>query len=348
MPTASKQARAERAFPWRGVVTWAFVLLFVWLVWNRFGDIDALVTTLRGGKPVWIGVAIAGQLVYFVLFAGIYWSAFRVVDVRMNFPKLIPLTYASIFVNTTVTSGGAAGTVLFVDEARRSGESTARATVGTILVIATDFSAFSVLLTIGVISLIRHHEITKLESITTLAMYMMIFGVMALLSTGLWAPNWLRSLLVTVHGLERRISRLLRRPRSLLSDDWPERNADEFATAAQAIVQHPVQVLRTIGIAMVAHLVDLFTLFALFLAFSQPTTLSILIMLYAMSIVFRVASPTPNGIGIVETVLPAIYVSVGVPLEVGTVINLSFRGVSFWIPLVVGVFCLHSVNRNIE
>jgi uncharacterized protein (TIRG00374 family) len=348
MPILSKQAQAGRALPWRSIITWVFILLFVWLVWNRFGDIDALLTTLRSGKPVWIGAAVAGQLLYFVLFAGIYWSAFRVVDVQMEMPKLIPLTYASIFVNTTVTSGGAAGTVLFVDEARRRGESTARATVGTILVIATDFSAFSVLLTIGMISLIRHHEITKLETVTALAMYLMIFGTMALLTTGLWAPNWLRRAFITVHGLERRVSKLLRRPRSLLSDDWPERNADEFTTAAQAIVQHPVQVLRTIGIAMVAHLVDLFTLFALFLAFSQPTTLSILIILYAMSIVFRVASPTPNGIGIVETVLPAIYVSVGVPLEVGTVINLAFRGVSFWIPLVVGVFSLHRVNRNVE
>ncbi|MCB0133144.1 MAG: flippase-like domain-containing protein, partial [Caldilineaceae bacterium] len=118
--------------------------------------------------------------------------------------------------------------------------------------------------------------------------------------------------------------------------------------ASTMLVRQPQQLLRTISIAMSTHVADLLTLTLLFRAFNQPTTLSIIIIIYAMTVLFRIISPTPNGIGVVETLLPAIYVSVNVPLEVGTVINLTFRGISFWIPLVIGMICLHYLQASAD
>ena len=320
-------------------------MLFAWLVWSQFADINTLLKTLREGRLLWVMVAIGLQILYYVLFSGVYWSAFRTVEVRSNLMRLVPLTFASIFVNSTVTSGGAAGTVLFVDDARHRGESTARATAGTVLVMAADYSAFALLLTIGLVSLIRRHDVTRLEGISALVMYLLIFSVFAMLSMGLWSPNGLRRVLTAIQQAVEWVSKLIRRP-SLLHDNWAEHNANEFISTARTIVQHPVQLLRTASIALLAHLADLSTLYILFWAFHQPVTLSVVIVLYAMTILFWIVSPTPNGIGVIETVMPAIYTSVGLPLEAGTVINLAFRGISFWLPLLVGFLSLRLTHSS--
>ncbi len=117
MPKRTDVTRAARAFTPRRMLLWVIILIFVWVVWSRFAEVDAPLKTLREGRPLWIGVALGLQMLYFVLFSGVYWSAFRTVDVGSSLLQLIPLTFASIFVNSTVTSGGAAGTVLFVDDA---------------------------------------------------------------------------------------------------------------------------------------------------------------------------------------------------------------------------------------
>jgi uncharacterized membrane protein YbhN (UPF0104 family) len=44
--------------------------------------------------------------------------------------------------------------------------------------------------------------------------------------------------------------------------------------------------------------------------------------------------------------MPAIYTSLQIPLEVGTVINLAFRGISFWLPLLIGFFFMRRLRAT--
>jgi uncharacterized protein (TIRG00374 family) len=313
------------------------------LLWSRFAEIDLLLKTLRGGQPIWVLCALAMQIVYQVFFSGVFWSAFDTVSVRSRLIDLIPLIFASIFVNSTVTSGGAAGTVLFVDDARRRGESTPRATAGTILVMAADYMAFALLLTMGLVVLIREHDLTKLEGFSALVMYLIILGVCALFSAGLWAPTMLRHGLEMVEKAVLWVGHRLHRP-GLLGDNWAERNAIELTTAAITMSRRPRLLVRTVVIALLANIANLSSLFLLFWAFHQPITISTVIVLYAMTVLFWIVSPTPNGIGVVETVMPVIYASVGLSLEAGTIINLAFRGISFWSPLLVGFLLMRRLR----
>ncbi len=207
---------------------------------------------------------------------------------------------------------------------------------------AADYAAFAVLLSAGLILLIHQHDLTRLEAVSALVMYLLILGVFGVLSLGIWSPKSLRQVLNAIQLAALWVTERLQRP-ILLDDTWAERNADEFVTTAQTMVQHPLQLIRTVGVAMLAHLADLSTLYVLFRAFNQPITLSIVIVLYVMTALFWIVSPTPNGIGVIETVMPAIYVSVNVPLAAGTVINLAFRGISFWLPLLIGFVCFRFV-----
>ncbi len=63
-----------------------------------------------------------------------------------------------------------------------------------------------------------------------------------------------------------------------------------------------------------------------------------------MTVLFSVISPLQGGIGIVEGLLPIIYTSLGVPTSVSTLVSLTFRGLTFWIPLLIGLVLLRRLR----
>jgi phosphatidylglycerol lysyltransferase len=50
------------------------------------------------------------------------------------------------------------------------------------------------------------------------------------------------------------------------------------------------------------------------------------------------------GIGVVEGVMPLVFISLGVSHSVAILVTLAYRGLSFWLPLLVGFILLHRVK----
>src|SRR4030043_914786 len=125
-------------------IFWVLCVLFVWVVISRFSEIKKLAETLVGGQWQWVAVAALLQVAYYITYTALYQSAFLTVGVQSRLGELLPVTFASIFMNVAAPSGGASSVALFADDAARRGQSAARATVGTLLVLVADFSAFLV------------------------------------------------------------------------------------------------------------------------------------------------------------------------------------------------------------
>jgi phosphatidylglycerol lysyltransferase len=110
------------------------------------------------------------------------------------------------------------------------------------------------------------------------------------------------------------------------------------------ITAHPGRLSRTLAVALSAHLVDLASLYVLFLAFHEPVGIGVLVAGYAMGMLFWIVSITPQGIGIVEGMMALVYTSLGVPAAQATVVALAFRGLTFWLPLLIGFILLRQVK----
>jgi uncharacterized membrane protein YbhN (UPF0104 family) len=59
---------------------------------------------------------------------------------------------------------------------------------------------------------------------------------------------------------------------------------------------------------------------------------------------FWMVSITPQGIGMVEGAMVLVCTSLGVPAAEATAITLAFRGLSLWLPLLVGFFLLRRLR----
>ncbi|MCA9986315.1 MAG: flippase-like domain-containing protein, partial [Anaerolineales bacterium] len=315
------------------------VVAFVWVVHSRFDEIRDLTATLLAGRWPWILSAILLQIVYWVSYALLFRASFAVVGVHSPLRSLIPLVLASVFVNSATPSGGTGGIALFVDDARRRGQSAARAAAGMLLVNIADFGSFLVVLTVGLVILLLLHDLVVYEIVTAFLMYTYVGVMVAVLLLGLWRPDRLRRLLKRVQQGVNRVGAWLRYP-TILDENWSDNNSREFEAAANQIAAHPDRLLEMSGIGLIAHVINICTLYSIFLAFNIKGSLGIIIAGYAMTRLFWIISPTPNGIGIVEALMPVVYTSLGLETAGATIITVAYRGISFWFPFVLGFFLL--------
>jgi len=86
-------------------------------------------------------------------------------------------------------------------------------------------------------------------------------------------------------------------------------------------------------------------LYIIFLAFKVDFSAGTLVAGYSLSTLLAVVSPTPAGIGVVEGTMPLVLSSLRVPIGAATVITLAYRGVTFWMPFLLGIPALRLLSR---
>ena len=207
------------------------ILVFLAILVSRFTEATKLVDTLAAGRPLWIAAALSIQAIYYVVFPLMFQSALFTVEVPGQLLGLIPVWFTSVFLNITAPSAGMTGAAVFVNDAVRRGHSAARAAAGMVLVLVADYSAFAVLLIIGLFYLFLTKNLRFYEVIAALALLLFILGLTLVLVLGLWRPAALRSLLARVQSTALRLAAFLRL-KAPMSADWADRNAEEFSQAA--------------------------------------------------------------------------------------------------------------------
>ena len=334
----------------RRIIFWILIIAFVWLLVTRFSDIRSLASTLAQGNPVWILAALASQFLYYVAFSSLWRSCLDVVEVSIPLKESIQIVVASVFVNTVAPSGGVSGAALFIDDVSKRGYSKVRASAGILLVPIVDLTAFEVTLIIGLVYLFTQNALQAYQIAGAAILTTLTLAATSIILIGLWRPDWLYRLLKRAQTLANKaaalFNRLMKRKdgTALLAEDWSERHAKEFVEAAAAIKTHPKRIWRTIGIGISCHLVDLVTISALFMAYKQPFNFGQLVAGYAVGILFWIVAITPMGIGVVEGVMALTWVSLGIKPGVATVVALAFRGLTFWLPLLIGFFLLQRLR----
>ena len=73
----------------------------------------------------------------------------------------------------------------------------------------------------------------------------------------------------------------------------------------------------------------------------------IVIVGFAVGVCVSLASLVPGGLGIMESSMTAVFVSLGVPLEPAVVAVLIFRLVYYVLPLLVSLFFFHGLMGQV-
>ena len=311
-------------------------LLFGWFLRHNWQLLPQLVSAMSHGKRQWLLAAMGGQLLTIGFLTAIYHASFRVAGVSQSFRQLLPQSLAAMFIDSTAPAGGAAGAAIFLDGAHRRQQSSARTTAGMLLYFIANYVVFSALLLVALILMAWWGMLSKAIISMSAMLVLTIGGLCLLVWLGAKHDHLLQWLLSAVRKVANLASSLLLGKAEVLSEAWVTQQSVDFAMAATAMTTKPRRMLRVLGAACLMHLSMMGVLAMVLLAFKQPLTISLLLIAYAMNGLFTNVSPTPNGVGIVEMVLPPLLVTLGMPISTSVAVTLVFRAFTFWLPLLLG------------
>lgn len=294
--------------------------------------------TLRNGDWRFLSLAVLAELLWITNLGALFKSIYKVLGVNENLGFLVLLATATNFINIIAPSAGIGGMAFFVSESRSHGNSSGQATVASALFVIFDYIGFLIILSLGIVVLIRRNQITAPEISASGIMLISVLSLIGLLYLGANSEGKLAGVLSWIVKKLNRIVKLFR-PKSA-KDYFPVRRAHEFAheinSGVGEIRKNPRNLLFPILLALNSKVLMILVLFFVFLAFKIPVSIGTIIAGFCVAYLFSIVSPTPSGIGIVEGLLTVTLRSFYIPLGAATVVTLAYRGFTFWLPLLFG------------
>ncbi len=326
----------------RRVLFWVIIGLFAVFVATRLSDLNDLAHTLSRGAFQWVIAAVVFQIAYFVCVGAMYRTGMRIVGIRYRLVDMISVVLGSIFVSGVTPAGEAGGFALFVDDARRRGNPSAAAAAGALLGQLGYFLGLSVTLVFGFSFLIAIGGVTPLAAFGGIAVLVLSGGIVLVLLLGASRPTLLLALLSRLQRMADAIAgRIIGRP--LADEGWASRTSEEFARASGYVSSKPWSLVALVGISLLSQAVDIATLTCLFLTFGQPLQAGPIIATFSIAMALWSVLPF-QGIGVVEATMSLVLTGFGIPGGTATVIALTFRGLTFWIPLALGFVLLRRTS----
>lgn len=331
-----------------------FFILIIFLgaafVYLSFGELESIVQTLQRGNIWFLLLALIIQCGWFILAGAMIHALYRIVGLDETLKKMALLYAAGTFVGTVMPSAGMGAVAIFISEARRSGQSTGKVTVASMLYIITDYVAFLCVLALGLIVLFRRHNLDATEILASAIMSSIAALLAFLLYLGSKSDVRLGNALARIaHFLNRIAHPFIRR--DYLSEEKMRAYAHEMAEDLRALPQQSRSLIKPFLFAFANKALLMCVLTMIFVAFHIPFSAGTIIGGFSITYLFTVISPTPSGIGIVEGAMPLALSSLNVPWSQAVIVTLAYRGVTFWFPLAVGAWALrvlHIDSRQTE
>ncbi len=326
-----------------------FFILFIFLgagfVFLSFGEIESIVQTLQRGNVWFLLLALLIQCGWFIVAGSKIVALYRIVGLKETFKKMWLLFAAGGFVGTVMPSAGMGAVAVFISDARRSGHSTGKVTVASILYVLTDYVTFLCVLALGLIVLFRRNNLDATELIASGVMLGVAALLVFLLYLGSKSEAQLSSALAHIARFLNRIARPFIH-RDYLSEAKMRDYAHETADDLRTIRDRWRSLIRPLLFALTNKTLLMCVLTAIFLAFHVPFSAGTIIGGFSITFLFTIVSPTPAGVGIVEGVMPLALTSLNVPWSQAVIVTLAYRGITFWFPLAVGAWALRVLHMD--
>jgi len=311
----------------------------------QLSEVGSIIETIQHGDWRFIGLSILLIVLWLLTNAASYKIIFLGTGIKEKLEKLILLAAASNFLNIVAPTAGMSGMAIFISEARRRGYSTGRVTVAGVLFTLFDYAAFLLILSAGLIVLIRRGHLNVPEIIATLVLLLVASTMAYLLYLGTQSAE---KLSLALSWLIRAANKILRPfiHRDYLSEQRAIGFAHEASDGLRALPRRPVFIILPFLLALTSKIILMVILMLMFLAFQVPFTLGTLIAGFSLGYLLLIVSPTPAGIGFVEGGLTLALSTLQVPLGQAAVIALAYRGITFWLPLLFGIYAFRFITNS--
>lgn len=325
------------------------VILFlgIALVVISFGEFEKIMLTLQKSHLEYFIFAILIQFIWFLVTGRMYQSIYHLLGLDETVITLSRISAAANFINVVAPTAGAGGIALFAGEARRRGHPTGKVTVAAALFLLLDQIAFLVILSLGLIVLVRRNDLSPAEMSATLILLGIAVASVFVLYLGYRSEEKLGDFLAkTARGINRFVH--IFRKKEYLSEPRAREFAHEISEGFAGLTEQPSSLVRPVLWGILDKTLLMCILVCAFLSFEVPFSAGTIIAGFSITYLFLIVSPTPSGIGIVEGIMPIILTTLHVDWSQAVVITLTYRTVTFWIPFGIGALAFRSLHAGGE
>lgn len=316
------------------------VVAFFVVIVVKFGELKNIVELLT--RSIWYFIAIAFllQIVAFFNQAALYSALYKLVEVKEPYRNLVGLLLSSQFVNIVAPSSGISGIAYFVHKTQKRGIEAGKSILVNILFyFVFDYISTLVFLAAGLIYLFFHGGL-YLYQIFGASILLAIVGVVLIVFAEVIHNEerflrFVRWILNFCH----RIFKFFKK-NFPISADRGVKVAKEVFEGIGLTIKNRADLFQPIMFVIFKNLLSLLVLYFVFLAFGWSVHLGVLIAGWGIGILFIIISITPMGVGVVETVMTLVFVSLGVPLETAALVTLVYRLFTFWLPFFFGFLAI--------
>jgi undecaprenyl-diphosphatase len=297
------------------VITLASVALALYVLIPQMTELGGLIDEVRNANFGWIAVAVVASGLTYV---GAALALAGAVPVRLPFASLVLSQLASSFSNriTPAKVGGMATNVRFLQKQDLS-LSMASTSVGLSTVAGVPIH-LSLLVLFGAVSS------SEVELPTPDRRLVLVVAAAILLASGV--------LMILPIGRRTMTRYLLPAVRSA-------------ASSIGTIARSPIKLVILLGGSATVTISYIAAMAASLAAFGVDLPLATVAAVYLGGAAVASAAPTPGGIGATEAALIAGYTAVGVESSVAFAAVMTFRLVTFWLPILPGWLSLVSLQR---
>lgn len=306
----------------RVLLSWVIGLLgFLALILAvlHFGSLERLIELARSAHPAWLLLAVLVQLATYVSAASVWRQALYHAGQPQSLRTLIPLGIAKLFADQVLPSGGISGTMLVVSGLirRRVPPDIAMAAMLAGL-LSYDFAYLTIVLTsTGILWLHNRANLPLFIGVGVFAVITVAIPT-AVLGLKRWGDRqpmtWLSKLL----GMTALFRALVEAPTDLLHSR--------------------TLLIQTAGLQLGIFMLDALTLWLAFYAIGEVPEIWVVFVSFAIASMIATIGPIPIGLGTFEAGSVGMLSFLGVSLEAALAGTLLLRGLTFWLPMLPGIW----------
>ena len=293
------------------------------LVWRHHAEPEKIAHVLEHARPAWLLLATALQLLTYPCIAVIWANAIHKSGERApSFWKLMRLSVAELFTDQTIPSGGMSGTVLVVASMKKRGVDQRGAMAAVISSLAGFYVAQLVAVIVAVVVLAASGHFGGWEA--TVSIIALVAAVLIPLP-----------LVVSLAGAMDKLPARIRKIKAI----------DEVREHIEDAPKDVIFSARVFSVAIVLRfavlVLDGATLALCLVAVGSPILLVHPMAAYVLAYVVGTASFLPGGVGTFEVTCSTLLADLGAPFFAAAPATLLMRALSFWLPMVPGIWFAH-------
>jgi uncharacterized protein (TIRG00374 family) len=322
----------------RKLLIGVIIIIALAIVLLRGDQFFELIATMQTGALLPLIAAALTQLAKYVAQSFAYAAAFKTVGEKRRPRDTLPLVFGSFFMNTIAPSLNTAGAMLVIDDSRRRGIPTGRATSAALLMQMSIESGFLAIMIFGFIVLQFAGRLDPVWFLVGLFVIFLVGGMAGIMIIGRKNPDVVVAFLTPIENLVNRLSQRFRKGKKVAP--WVQKLVESFSEAAGTIGHNPKKAAFVFLYSVLASTCELTCFCLVGIAFGLEAP-SALIGGYVVATLFAMISITPQGVGVVEVATVTLLVAYGISTAAGTAIALVYRGLVFWMPFAIGAVLIH-------